>query len=108
MTAAYEDLRRAGPDRAVQVRRLLDAYVIPWFGPKTATVGDISYFMVHEWLLSLVGRARTEPQEVEAAPVVLGLVGDGELSLRETAAAAEVSVATVRRRWQAGELVLPG
>jgi integrase len=35
----------------------------------------------------------------------LGLVGDRELSLRETASLANVSVATIRRRWRAGELV---
>ena len=59
VAAAYDDLRRAGPDRAMQVRRILDGYVVPWFGPQTSTVGDISYFMVHEWLLTLVGRRRS-------------------------------------------------
>lgn len=44
VAAAYDDLRRAGPDRAVQVRRILDAYVVPWFGPQTASVGEITYF----------------------------------------------------------------
>ena len=46
--AAYDDLRRAGPDRAEQMRRILDSYVIPWFGPQTSTVVDVSYFMVHQ------------------------------------------------------------
>lgn len=58
VAAAYDDLRRAGPGQARQVRRILDGYVLPWFAPKTTTVGDISYFMVHDWLLHLVAVAR--------------------------------------------------
>jgi hypothetical protein len=103
--AAYDDLRRAGPDRAEQVRRILDSYVIPWFGPQTSTVGDISYFMVHEWLLNLVGRGEGTPDDSRRAPAVHGgsRVG-GELLLREVAAMGEVSLATARRRWRDGEL----
>jgi len=48
------------------VRRVLDSYVIPWFGSQTSTVGDITYFMVHEWLLILIGRRRGEPEESRA------------------------------------------
>ena len=42
MAAAYEDLRRAGPERADQVRRVVDTYLVPWFAPKTKTVSDIT------------------------------------------------------------------
>jgi hypothetical protein len=62
VAATYDDLRRAGPDRGVRVRFVLDHYVIPWFGPQTSRVGDITYFMVREWLLTLVGRQRSEPR----------------------------------------------
>lgn len=48
------------------MRRVLDSYVIPWFGSQTSTVGDITYFMVHEWLLILIGRRRGEPEESRA------------------------------------------
>ncbi|MGH9081773.1 MAG: hypothetical protein ACRDWN_00370, partial [Acidimicrobiales bacterium] len=51
MAAAYEDLRRAGPERAEQVRRIVDAYLVPWFAPRTKTITDVTYFMAHEWLL---------------------------------------------------------
>ncbi|MHB1929066.1 MAG: hypothetical protein ACYCUG_06535 [Acidimicrobiales bacterium] len=106
MAAAYDDLRRAGPDRARQVRRILDGYVLPWFAPQTTTVGDISYFMVHDWLLHLVGRGQGEPAAPDPAEPVLIAIGEGrELSLREAAVAARVSVSTVRRRWRDGELV---
>ena len=70
--AAYDDLRRTGPDRAEQIRRILDSYVIPWFGPQTSTVSDISYFMVHEWLLKLVGRGESMPDGSRWAPAVYG------------------------------------
>ena len=58
MNAAYEDLRRGGPERAERVRRIVDGYLVPWFAPRTATIADVSYFMAHEWLLRLVGRDR--------------------------------------------------
>ena len=67
VAATYDDLRRAGPDRGTRVRGVLDRYVIPWFGPQTSSVGDITYFMVHEWLLTLVGRQRSEPDDHAAA-----------------------------------------
>ncbi|HEX4863552.1 MAG TPA: hypothetical protein VFV02_05745 [Acidimicrobiales bacterium] len=87
------------------MRRILDSYVIPWFGPQTSTVGDIRYFMVHEWLLTLVGRRRREPEDDRPEPALFGLARtDGELSLREAAEKAEVSLATARRRWRDGEL----
>ena len=35
MAAAYEDLRRGGPERAERVRRIVDAYLVPWFAPRT-------------------------------------------------------------------------
>lgn len=56
VSTAYDGLRRAGPDRATQVRWILNRYVIPWFGPQTSTIGDVTYFMVHAWLMRLAGR----------------------------------------------------
>lgn len=106
VAAAYDDLRRAGPDRAEQVCRILASYVIPWFGPQTGTIVDITYLMVHEWLLTLVGRPRSRPDDrPPVAPVVGGMPGaDRELSLQEAAELGEVSLATARRRWRDGEL----
>jgi integrase len=106
VAAAYDDLRRAGPDRARQVRRIIDGYLLPWFAPQTNTVGDISYFMVHDWLLTLVGRRSSQPAKADRATAVLIGVGQNrELSMREAGVAASVSAATVRRRWRDGELV---
>jgi hypothetical protein len=68
----YDDLRRAGPDRGTRVRGVLDRYVNPWFGPQTSSVGDITYFMVHEWLLTLVGRGRSEPDDRPPTPGIVG------------------------------------
>jgi hypothetical protein len=104
VAATYDDLRRAGPDRGTRVRGVLDRYVIPWFGPQTSSVGDITYFMVHEWLLTLVGRQRSEPDHHPPPEVVGAPRTYRDLSLREAAEAGEVSVATVRRRWRDGEL----
>ena len=61
MSAAYEDLRRGGPDRAERVRRIIDGYLVPWFAPRTTTIADLTYFMAHDWLLHLVGREQTQP-----------------------------------------------
>lgn len=77
VAAAYDDLRRAGPDRARQVRRILDSYVVPWFGPQTATVADITYPMVHEWLLMLVDRRHREPESNEARAVPASCLEEG-------------------------------
>ena len=87
VAATYDDLRRAGPGRGTRVRGVLDRYVIPWFGPQTASVGDITYFMVHEWLLIQVGRGRSEPDDRPPTPQVVGattvglLVKRGELEV---------------------------
>jgi integrase len=106
VAAAYDDLRRAGPDRARQVRRILDSYVVPWFGPQTDTVTDITYPMVHEWLLMLVDRRRSEPEGDEPPGLPNPLPGRmSVISLQEAARAGGVSVATARRRWRDGELV---
>lgn len=106
VAAAYDDLRRAGSDRARQVRRILDSYVVPWFGPQTDTVADITYPMVPEWLLMLVRRRRSEPvgEDLPAVPAPLSR-RKGVVSLREAAQAGGVSVAAARRRWRDGELV---
>jgi hypothetical protein len=106
MNAAYEDLRRGGPERAVRVRRIIDGYLVPWFAPRTTTISDLSYLMAHDWLLHLVGRdrSRTTGRSVVLVPA-LGLLDSGEeLSLSHAAEAAGVSLPTVRRRWRAGQL----
>ena len=64
MNAAYEDLRRGGPDRAERVRRIIDGYLVPWFAPRTTTVADVTYYMAHDWLLHLVGREHTAKHPV--------------------------------------------
>src|SRR5580704_18800309 len=86
VSAAYDDLRRSGPDRGIRVRGVLDRYVIPWFGPQTSTVGDITYLMVHEWLLTLVGRQPSRVMDCPPGPEdVVGSRPEGGLSLREAA-----------------------
>ena len=105
VAATYDDLRRAGPDRGTRVRGVLDRYVIPWFGPQTTRVGDITYYMVHEWLLTLVGRGPCEPDDRPPMPEFLRAARTRrEFSLREVAEVGEVSLATARRRWRDGEL----
>lgn len=104
VSTAYDDLRRAGPDRAEQIRWMLDRYVIPWFGPQTSSVGEITYFMVHAWLLRLVGREHPGDEEL---PLLLDRDepdAGRDLSLREAARSGGVSLATARRRWRDGEL----
>jgi integrase len=109
MAAAYEDLRRGGPERAESVRRIVEAYLVPWFAPRTETIADVTYYMVHEWLLHLVGRAAsngsngsTAPGSAGAAPADPDL--SKEVSLQEAARLCGVSVPTMRRRWRAGQL----
>ncbi|HVA73042.1 MAG TPA: hypothetical protein VNF71_00575 [Acidimicrobiales bacterium] len=106
MAAAYEDLRRGGPERAERVRRIVEGFLVPWFAPRTATIADVTYFMAHEWLLHLVGRDRAEVSgTLLGPPPVPGPYRDGEeLSLAEAARAAGVSLPTARRRWRAGQL----
>ena len=110
MNAAYEDLRRGGPDRAERVRRIIDGYLVPWFAPRTTTVADVTYYMAHDWLLHLVGR--DHPSKTRSAPSmptaltdsVADTGGTGELTLIEVAHLSGMSMATVRRRWRDGEL----
>jgi integrase len=101
--AAYDDLRRGGPERAERVRRIVEGFLVPWFAPRTATVADVTYFMAHEWLLHLVGRDPATRRAPVPAPTP-GEQGGGELSLAEAAEAAGVSLPTARRRWRAGQL----
>ncbi len=103
MAAAYDDLRRGGPERAERVRRIVEGFLVPWFAPRTATVADVTYFMAHEWLLHLVGRDPATRRAPVPAPSP-GEPGGGELSLAEAAEAAGVSLPTARRRWRAGQL----
>jgi integrase len=107
LAAAYEDLRRAGPERAERVRRLVDGYLVPWFAPRTTTIADITYFMAHDWLLYLVGRdsaaGNPSARRPAAGPDPAG-GEDGEMSLAEAAKRCGVSVPTMRRRWQDGQL----
>ncbi|MDA8358319.1 MAG: site-specific integrase [Actinomycetota bacterium] len=108
MAAAYEDLRRGGPERAERVRRIVEAYLVPWFAPRTTTIADVTYFMAHEWLLQLVGRADTQPaatlrdQALEQLPRTAGAAG--EVGLAEAARICGLSLPTLRRRWQDGQL----
>ncbi len=111
MAAAYEDLRRGGPERAERVRRIVDAYLVPWFAPRTTTIADVTYFMAHEWLLQLVGRTDTQSAVTlrdhasEQAPRTAGTAGAaGEVGLAEAARLCGLSLPTLRRRWQDGQL----
>ncbi|MDA8285612.1 MAG: site-specific integrase, partial [Actinomycetota bacterium] len=106
MAAAYDDLRRGGPERAERVRRIVEGFLVPWFAPRTTTISDVTYFMAHEWLLHLVGRDRAEASgTLLGPPPVPGPWRDGEeLSLAQAAKAAGVSLPTARRRWRAGQL----
>ncbi len=110
MNAAYEDLRRGGPDRAERVRRIIDGYLVPWFAPRTATVADVTYYMAHDWLLHLVGRdhdttTRSAPSTpTSSAGSAADSGGTKELTLAEVARLSGMSLATVRRRWRYGEL----
>jgi hypothetical protein len=110
MNAAYEDLRRGGPDRAERVRRIIDGYLVPWFAPRTTTVADVTYYMAHDWLLHLVGREHpTKTRSVPATPAVAAASArtdreSEELTLAEVARLSGMSLPTVRRRWRDGEL----
>jgi integrase len=105
MSAAYEDLRRGGPDRAERVRRIVDGYLVPWFAPRTTTISDLSYLMAHEWVLHLIGRQQTAAPSIKRTrPLPQRETDATELSLAEAARAAGVSVPTVRRRWRDGRL----
>ena len=108
MAAAYEDLRRGGPDRAERVRRIVDGYLVPWFAPRTTTVSDITYYMAHDWLLHLVGREHvptTRSASAGLAPLPASVDPEtDELGLAAVARLCGVSLPTVRRRWRQGEL----
>jgi len=106
VAATYDDLRRAGPGRGTRVRGVLDRYVIPWFGPQTASVGDITYFMVHEWLLIQVGRGRSEPDDRPPKPQVVGAprAHKRSLKLAMTAQLLNRAVTTVGLLVKRGEL----
>jgi predicted site-specific integrase-resolvase len=106
--AAYDDLRRAGPERADQIRHLIETYLVPWFAPRTQSVTDITYFMAHDWLLWLVGREKgqTPSGTVRPSHRDVSSIGRGEVGLAEAAEICRVSLPTVRRRWQDG--LLPG
>jgi integrase len=105
MSAAYEDLRRGGPDRAERVRRLVEGYLVPYFAPRTTTIADVTYQHCHDWLLSLVGRDQPALAKHNSAAAVVA-ADDEEIGLAELARRAGVSLPTVRRRWRAG--TLPG
>jgi hypothetical protein len=106
--ASYEDLRRGGPDRAVGVEHVVETYLIPWFAPRTATIGDVTHRMAHDWVIYLVGRARrVEPRIGRRTPspqMLKAISRHEELSLVDAAALCGVSVATARRRWRTGQL----
>ena len=105
MSAAYEDLRRGGPDRAERVRRIIDGYLVPWFAPRTTAIVDVSYLMAHDWVLHLIGRQHPSAQSAGPRPQRAGADPEAsELTLAEAARVAGVSVPTVRRRWRGGRL----
>lgn len=106
MVAAYEDLRRGGPDRAERVRRLVDGYLVPYFAPRTTNVSDITYQLCHDWLLALVGRDQGVSNPGRTGASSVAGTGDEEIGLAELARRAGVSLPTARRRWRAG--TLPG
>jgi integrase len=107
MSAAYEDLRRGGPDRAERVRRVIDAYLVPWFAPRTTSISDLTYLMAHEWVLHLIGRQQTAAPTIRSSGLLPQSQVDPdatELTLTEAAHAVGVSLPTVRRRWRDGRL----
>jgi integrase len=109
MNAAYEDLRRGGPDRAERVRRIIDGFLVPWFAPRTTTVADVTYYMVHDWLLHLVGRdhstgSRSVPAKAASLASRVDTGAADELTLADAARLSGMSLPTVRRRWRNGEL----
>lgn len=108
MAAAYEDLRRAGPERAGNVRRIVDAHLVPWFAPRTKTIADVTYFMAHEWLLHLVGRIDSPgsipPRRNQPEGVGQPMSACGEVGLAEAARLSGLSLPTLRRRWREGQL----
>ena len=66
VSTAYDDLRPAGPDRAAQVRWILERYVHPWFAPQTDTIGDVTYFIsgcMRGCCVLLADRVRTPVEE---------------------------------------------
>ena len=72
VAATYDDLRPGRSSRGLGPggpRSLCDSLVRP---ARTNSVGDITYFMVHEWLLTLVGRQRSEPDDHPPPPEVIG------------------------------------
>ncbi len=94
-----------------RVRRILDGCLVPRFTPRTTPVADVSYFMVHDWLRHLVVRGPvTNLRSTSSVPTSptsrLGAAGE-ELSLAESTSLSGMSLATVRRRWLAGQQ-LPG
>jgi hypothetical protein len=105
--ASYDDLRRAGPERAARVRQILDSYVVPWFAPRTRTIRDVSYFMAHEWLPHLVVRRQhvpLDPAWQRTSSPSAPMLNDAEFTLRQEAEASGMSLSTARRHWRNGKL----
>ena len=107
MAAAYEDLRRGGPERAERVRRIVEGYLVPWFAPRTTTIAEVTYVMAHEWLLHLVGRTDPQPRsgdEPRTGPRPPGAAPAGEVGLAEAARRCGLSLPTMRRRFHDGQI----
>jgi integrase len=106
MGIRYDEMQRGGPDRARRVRRIIEGHLVPWFAPRTVTVADVSYYLVHDWLLHLVGREPTPRDGRQGRPAVYAaVVRDGdEVGLADAARMCGVSVVTMRRRWQSRRL----
>ena len=109
MAAAYEDLRRGGPERAERVRRIVEGYLVPWFAPRTTTIAEVTYVMAHEWLLHLVGRTDPQPRGSDgdgsrSGPRPPGAAPAGEVGLAEAARRCGLSLPTMRRRFHDGQI----
>jgi hypothetical protein len=106
MAAAYEDLRRGGPERAERVRRIVEGFLVPWFAPPHDD--HRRCHLLHRARVAAPPR-RARPRRVERHPARPAAgprpFCDGEeLSLAQAARAAGVSLPTARRRWRAGQL----
>jgi hypothetical protein len=109
MAAAYEDLRRGGPERAERVRRIVEGYLVPWFAPRTTTIAEVTYVMAHEWLLHLVGRTDPQPRGSDgdgsrSEPRPPGVAPAGEVGLAGAARRCGLSLPTMRRRFHDGQI----
>lgn len=115
----YATLRRAGAERAVAVRRLLDDPLIPYFDARVATVEDLTQDLVIDFYADFRRRggraappavaatapaARPGPTDRRTPPAGRGVLPGGdrlwdvrELTLADAALLCRVSLSTVKR-----------